>query len=346
MARNEQLIRQHKLLHLLEESRYGRTLTELRDELVEALGLSNLSDRTVRRDLEALQAAGFDVDMHESKVAGRGSVWKLGPSLRGPNKISASATELLALSMGRNLLLPLKGTPFWQGIESLWHKMKDSLPEAVWKHFDRRRQSVLVRGTPAKSYDRQQGVLATLNRAIQQHRVVRIEYQTLTQNEPAPRDIEPYALVLHQGSLYVVAAACDAPAESAIRHWKLDRFHKATPLDRRFRPPADFDAERHFADSLGMFKAGQPQEFRIRFTPRAATWIVEDPWHAQQAIALQADGSVIATIPGAYESEIITRVLALGMEAELLSPESSRRTLAETLRTMAERYDPATPTRL
>ena len=337
MARNEQLIRQHKLLHLLEESRYGRTLTELRDDLVEALGLSTLSERTVRRDLEALQAAGFDVDAQESS---RGSVWKLGPSLRGPSKISASATELLALSMGRNLLLPLRGTPYWQGIESLWNKMKDSLPEAVWKHFDRRRQSVLVRGAPAKSYDRQQGILATLNRAIQQHRIVRVEYQALGQEQAAERQIEPYALVLHQGSLYVIAAACDAPPESPLRHLKLDRFHKATPLDKRFQPRPDFDAEKHFAGSLGMFKAGQPQEFRIWFSPRAAVWILEDPWHAEQRAQRQADGSLVVTLPEAYELEIISRVLALGADAELLSPESSRQALAETIGQLAERYRP------
>ena len=54
MARNEQLIRQHKLLQILERFRFGRTLTELRDELVEELGLTSLHTRSVRRDLEAL----------------------------------------------------------------------------------------------------------------------------------------------------------------------------------------------------------------------------------------------------------------------------------------------------
>ena len=37
MARNEQLIRQHKILQILERYRFGRTLEELRDDLVEEL---------------------------------------------------------------------------------------------------------------------------------------------------------------------------------------------------------------------------------------------------------------------------------------------------------------------
>ncbi len=71
MARNEQLIRQHKILQILERYRFGRTLEEIRQDLVDELGLTSLHQRTVRRDLEALQAAGIDVDVSE---IGRGRV--------------------------------------------------------------------------------------------------------------------------------------------------------------------------------------------------------------------------------------------------------------------------------
>ena len=76
----------------------------IRDELVDELGLTSLHPRSVRRDLEALQAAGIDVDVH---AIGRGKVWKLGPGVRGTHKITATATELIALSLSRDLLSPL-----------------------------------------------------------------------------------------------------------------------------------------------------------------------------------------------------------------------------------------------
>ncbi len=44
MARNEQLIRQHKILQILERVRFGKTLGELQDEIVDELGLTSLHD--------------------------------------------------------------------------------------------------------------------------------------------------------------------------------------------------------------------------------------------------------------------------------------------------------------
>ena len=144
MARNEQLIRQHKILQILERSRFGRTLDEIRDDLVEELGLSSLHTRSVRRDLLALQAAGIDVDVHSVQ---RGKVWKLGPLAKGAHKITATSTELIALSLGRDLLHPLAGTPFWQGIESFWNKVQEELPEGVRSHYEKYRQILKVLGS-------------------------------------------------------------------------------------------------------------------------------------------------------------------------------------------------------
>lgn len=337
MARNEQLIRQHKILQLLERYRFGRLLGEIRDELVEELGLSSLHTRTLRRDLEALQAAGIDVDVH---TTARGKVWKLGPGVRGVHKISASATELIALSLSRDLLYPLAGTPFWLGIESFWNKMRDELPETVWRHYERYRQTLYVRGMPAKSYEEKHGILRTVHRAIMEHRVTEIEYQPI--GKPARRRmIEPYAVVFYQSSLYIIAAAHELPEASAerVRHWKLDRFLKATALDKWFQPDAAFDLEQHLAQSVGIFSSsGQSRNFRVWISGKAAPWVTEDPWHPEQEVEEQPGGAIILTVQAAHELEVIPRVLALGSEAELLAPASSRETLGRMVAALAARY--------
>ncbi|MHB0957519.1 MAG: helix-turn-helix transcriptional regulator [Pirellulaceae bacterium] len=335
MARNEQLIRQHKILQILEDYRFGRSLEEIRDELVSDLGLTSLHTRSVRRDLEALQAAGFDVAPQATQ---RGKVWKLGPRAKSTHKITASATELMALSMGRDLLYPLFGTPFWQGIESFWNKVRDELPAAVADHYEKYRRILYVLGMPAKSYASKQGVLKVLHRAILEHRVVEAEYQP-PGREATERRIEPYAIVFYQSSLYIIAAAHEIPVgQERLRHWKLDRFVRASILDAWFQPEPGFRLETYLGHSLGIFSGGKPRNFRIRISARAAPWVLEDPWHPEQQVKSRRDGGIELAVQAAHDLEIIPRVLALGPEAEVLAPASCRQAIAGMVRGMAALY--------
>jgi predicted DNA-binding transcriptional regulator YafY len=337
MPRNEQLIRQHKLLQLLERTRIGQTLEELRDEMAKELALKSLHLRTVKRDLDALLAAGFDIE--KQHLGQRGKVWRLGPKTRQAYRIPASATELIALSLGRDLLYPLAGTPFWHAIESFWNKLQDGLPASVWKHYEAYRQVLYVRGMPAKSYERQHGTLSAIHRAILERRVVHAVYQP-PGKDSQERKIEPYAVVFYQGSLYIVAAAHEIPlGQDRVRHLKLDRFLKATPLDSFFQKPADFDLEAHLGSGIGIFSGGKARDFKIRISQRGARWVLEDPWQAEQKIEPQPDGSIILTVPAHHELEIIPRVLALGSEAELLAPVTCRQAIATIVQQLAKRYE-------
>jgi predicted DNA-binding transcriptional regulator YafY len=348
MARNEQLIRQHKILQLLERARFGKTLQELVDDLVDELGLSGLSDRTVRRDLEALQAAGIDVDSHDSQ---RGKIWKLGPGTKGVHKITASATELIALSLGRDLLTPLMGTVFWQGIETFWKNIQEELTEPVWDHYQKYRQVLYVLGTPAKSYADQQGIIKTINRAILEHRVVEIEYQAI--GKPlATKRIEPYAVALYQSSLYIICGYQTSPADkpgtdgtpAQIVNLKLDRFQKATALDEWYKPRSHEEIDEYVGSRLGIFSAPQMREYVLKISKRAAPWVLEDPWRADQQTEELPDGSVLLRVQAGHDLEIIPKALALGGEAEILEPASCREAVREMVERMHETYArPASP---
>lgn len=333
MARNEQLIRQHKILQLLERVRFGKTLEELQTDIIEELGLSSIHTRTIKRDLEALQSAGVDVGSHDSP---RGKIWKLGPLAKTATKITATSTELISLALGKRLMNPLAGTPFWRGIESFWNKVQDEIPASVMEHYEKFWKTLRVLGVPVKSYETHQGMLNTIHRAINDHRILEIEYES--PGKPvAKRMINGYTVALFQASLYVVGVD-HGDEERRIKTWKLDRFHSAVALDKYFKFDESLDIDQHLSDSLGIFFGNKPQNFRIRLSTRSARWVIEEPWHPEQQIKELKNGQFELTVRSASEMEIIPRVLQLGKDAEILAPASARRALTEIVRELAQQY--------
>ena len=337
MARNEQLIRQHKILQILERVRYGRSLQEIQEDLVEELGLSSLHQRTVRRDLEALQAAGIDIDVHDEQ---RGKVWKLGPRAKQATRVTCSATELIALSLGRQLMNPLEGTPFWMGIETFWNKIQEELPKPVLEHYEKYRKILRVQGLKTKNYENKLGIIKTINRSILEHRTLEIVYQSMGK-EAKTRCIEPYEMCLHQSSLYVIGAASEVEdPETRVRVWKLDRFEKAKLLEVWFKEPEDLDLENFFGNELTIFRgAGETRDFVIKVASKYASTLSEDPWHPDQIVERIDDDYVRLTVPDiTHDMEIMPRVMALGHEAEVIEPAEVRKSMANVASEMMKLY--------
>ncbi len=335
MARNEQLIRQHKILQILERVRFGKTIEELVQDCVDELGLTSLHPRTVRRDLEALQAAGIDVDVHDEQ---RGKVWRLGPRHRSDHRITATASELIALSLGRDLLHPLAGTPFWMGIESFWNKVREELPATVLDHYEKYSASLRVSGLTDKSYERHHGIIKTINRAILEHRVVEIEYASRTK-PLSERKIEPYQIVLFQSSLYVIAAdhEVDDP-KLRIKTFKIDRMEKATILDVWFKVPDDLNIDEFVGNSIGVFFGTETHHFKIQLKPEAARLLMEDPWHPEQQLNKLPSGDFLLELKAVGDVEVIQRVLSMGAEAEILEPASARQAMTRIVEKLAAVY--------
>jgi len=91
MPRNDQVTRQWHLFRHLEAAAHGATLQALADALPADFP-KHL--RAVRRDLEALEAAGFP--LLTERVEGR-AVWKLLDGFRRIPALAFSPTELMAL---------------------------------------------------------------------------------------------------------------------------------------------------------------------------------------------------------------------------------------------------------
>lgn len=95
MPRNDQVTRQWHLLQRLGSGRQGLTLAQL----VEAIPADlTRHSRTVRRDLEALEASGFP--LLSERVDGEVR-WRLLDGFKQVPSLRLSSTELMALAFSR-----------------------------------------------------------------------------------------------------------------------------------------------------------------------------------------------------------------------------------------------------
>src|SRR5215470_13295316 len=129
VPRNAEVIRQWTILREIERARTtGVTIDELAAQCA-------VTTRTIRRDLQALEEAGFPLYDDRSREDGR-TRWMInGQAFKG---LAAGLTlsELCALYFSRTLLESLAGTPFRDELESGFDKLSATLTPHMRQFLD------------------------------------------------------------------------------------------------------------------------------------------------------------------------------------------------------------------
>ena len=161
--RGTQLARQWKIIKLIESRKKGITGTELSNELEVPL-------RTVYRDLEAIQEAGFPIYTDRE---GKNSYWKLLDTFKKDFPVPLTMTELMALHMSRDLLTVFQGTIFHDSIESLFNKVKTALSPETLRYVENISGRLKISIGPAKNFSDSNEVIKTLSEATAKRRTSR-----------------------------------------------------------------------------------------------------------------------------------------------------------------------------
>lgn len=198
MPRNDQVTRQWHLLRRLEGSR-GETLQELVDSLPDDFPKNS---RTIRRDLEALEAVGFPLVTDQVNGQTR---WKLMEGFRDIPALGFSATELMALVFSRNLLRPLEGTEIQASLASALNKAASALPPQGHEYVRGMEKVFSVGLGPHKSYRQHQKTIDLVTQAIERARTAQIRYYSASRNTTTRREVDPYRLWYAAGGLYLIA---------------------------------------------------------------------------------------------------------------------------------------------
>ena len=324
MARGDQLGRQWKIIRTLIASQTGKSVQDIASDL-------NCHTRTVYRDLEALQTAGFPV---YTERFNNKSYWFLLESARHQIPIPLNLTELMALYFSRDMLKVLENTIFYDSLESLFQKIKTTLPPETIQYLDKIGDSLQVGFKSYKKYGKFKETIAQANEAVMHKHHIRIRYHTMSRQKDSERIVAPYRLWFFDGTFYLLGYCL---LRNDIRLFAVDRIKKLETMDTTFESPDNFDIERLLHSSFGAF-IGDVTPVEIRFSPDVAGYVMEKIWHESQAIEQQLDGSIIFRAEVAGTKEIKFWIMSWGSKAQVLSPESLRNEIAAEAGAMLGKY--------
>lgn len=302
------LIRQWLLIRALCASRNGCLVRDLAEEF-------NVSEKSIRRDLNALDCAGFRLETI-SEDHGR-KRWKLDASQSVPLP-ELNPSEAAALYLGRRLMEPLAGTELWEAAQSAFLKLRQHFSPEALTYLESLAGTLHETTFGQSDYSERADVIDSLMLGVNESRVTRLLYHPLRSDTPEEYELQPLGLIWHRSTLYLVASS---PGRPEPRHFKVDRIRDVTLLNKSFECHSDFDLQRHLEHSLGVYQTTAPlTDVCIRFAPDVARYVTEHRWHHSQQIEEQPDGSVIVTLQLSDLTEVKSWVLSFGTNARVLAP--------------------------
>lgn len=326
MPRNAEVIRQWTILKEIEAAREGVTIDRLAT-------LCKVTTRTIRRDLDALQDAGFP--LYDDR-AGSKTRWKLNGQALKRLETTFSLAELSALYFSRTLVECLAGTPFQADLRRAFDKLEGVLTPRMRQFLDRLPSVVAVKsgGWRKPETPKQREIIARLLEATLQHRRASMQYHSLSSRSLKSYVVDPYQLVYGQGGLYLTAYV---PEYGAMRTFAAERIRDLTLLEERFEPIEDA-ARDLYAHSMGIHDA-PPESIAIVFAPDAAPYVRERQWHPTQTIKDHPDGSITLSLTVCNDPILRSWILGFGRSARVAAPVALARQIRDELERALRGYN-------
>lgn len=306
--RNAEVIRQWQILRHVESHRTGVTIHELAE-------FTGVTTRTIRRDLQALQEAGFAIfDEGEENETKR---WKLDSQpFRGVQE-GLTVADVAALYLSRSVVQGLSGWPLAAELEAALTKLEKSLNPRMREFLSTLPEFISTKAGPRAS--RQTGKLADLTRrlfdATRDRHVIDMQYFSAASNRAKSYVAQPYRLALAQGGVYLIAWV---PAYDEFRTFAVERIEKLSVKDETFRKTRAL-AEDVFGGSLGVF-SGPPETIELEFDTRVAPYVRGRIWHDSQKLDELPDGRVRLTLEVSNDWALRSWVLGFGAEVRVVRP--------------------------
>ena len=178
--------------------------------------------------------------------------------------------------------------------------------------------------------------------AMQRNVELEIDYQRYERDQEEHQQtfhIQPYALKVYNRRWYMLGYLKE---HEGLRNIALDRILNLKVLKTNFDLPADFDARRYYANVVGIFVNDDlpPQKVIIRVYGVQAEYLRSTPLHKSQKESHYKRGEFSEfTYKLSITPELISQLLSMGSQIEVLEPAELRERMKEELKKSMERYE-------
>jgi predicted DNA-binding transcriptional regulator YafY len=331
VPRNAEVIRQWTILREIESARgTGVTIDDL-------ASLCAVTTRTIRRDLQALEEAGFPLYDDRSHDDGR-TRWNVnGQAFKG---LAAGLTlsEVCALYFSRTLLESLSGTPFRHEVESAFDKLSSVLTPHMRQFLDQLPRVLSTKADPSRSAPdsdapHRQLLVARALEATLQLRQASIVYHSKSSDRTKTYAVHPYRLAYAQGALYLLAYV---PEYHEVRTFAVERIQEISLLEARFTPIEQLSDDA-FPHSLGVH-SGPPERVELEFQPAIAEYVRAHQWHQSQQAHEMPGGGLRMTLDVCLDRALQSWILSFGPFARVVAPERLAREIGDQIKEASAQY--------
>lgn len=298
--------------------------------------------RQFERDKEDLRALGVPIEYVEPLDEESEGGYLLDRRRYFLPAVEFTEDEALALALAEGLASRM-AQALGEDAFAAWTKLfcLPGLPTAVRGDVARR-----IHLAPAVSpVPRERVLVETIRDAIDSGRRLRLTYRTLGAEAAAERVVDPYGLLIRQGTPYLIAY--DHKRRTVLT-FRISRIEDALPAPAQpgggadFSVPASFSLESFTQRAPWEFGSQPPVEIVVKVAPRLALQ-VERTLGRRAAVKREKDGAIVVRFSASDTAAAIRWVLSFGRAAEIIAPAAIRTAARETLQAIAARHTGTAP---
>ena len=214
-----------------------------------------------------------------------------------------------------------------------WLLNKYSIPKG-FSAFTLLKDRVLLEEIPLG-----QAFLGRIMEAMHQSVELKIDYLQYQREDLQTFHFQPYALKVYNHRWYLLGYLKE---QNGVRTIALDRIHTLDKLTTTFSLPAKFDAHKYFENVVGIYvdKNLPIEEVKIRAKSKQADYLRSTPLHNSQREGRSKHGEFAEfTYRLCVTPDLISQLLAMGENIEILEPKSLREEVVKKLRSTLQNYN-------